>query len=179
MKRVLRLPLLTIAVTALAACGGRMAQCDPADVDTSGWREVTSRYRTFALTLPPAAREDSVFCMDSACGVIHVGRWNLRYDMGRMAGPGDSVPGVLGATDVRFCAVTLAGRPGHMMSGRMPASRGYPRGRDRVARAALPLGEEEGGLYFIADSLSERDAAEFAAAVRTLRLIPYTPPPTR
>ena len=173
---ILRLATTVALASALAACAlGRSPRaCDaPAAADTAGWHEFRPCAR-FALLLPASAHENPMQCMDSACGQVNVGSWTLHYDMGRMAGPGDSVHAPLGTADTHECALTIAGRPGHLMTGRN-AERGAP-GRDGAAIAALPVSADEGGLYLSADSLDDRGLAEFVAAVRSVRLIPLPRP---
>ncbi|MFQ5551343.1 MAG: hypothetical protein ACE5FJ_08920, partial [Gemmatimonadales bacterium] len=56
--------------------------CTDPGLDIHEWQEISSRFGIFSLTLPPAAVELDVQCIDSGCGRIDVGSWTLGYDMG-------------------------------------------------------------------------------------------------
>jgi hypothetical protein len=103
--------------------------------------------------------------------MIAVGGWMLGYDYGRMAGSGDSVPVHPGDRDVTRCAVQMGGRPGQLLTARREG--GW------TARAAVPLSRWNGGLYLFADSLSQEEARQFVAAVRsvTISAVLLTDPP--
>lgn len=160
-----RFPILAF-VSAMLGCTASgtsdtaSAHCGAEPADTSGWHVLTARYGVFSLLLPQTASEVPLQCFDSACGRIAVGHWTLGYDMGRMAGPGDSVRVYPGESNVKICEIEIAGRAGHLLTA--------DRSSGRAARAAVPLGGWEGGLYLSADSLSASEVREFVAAVRSV-----------
>lgn len=103
--------------------------------------------------------------------MIAVGGWRLRYDYGRMAGPGDSVRVHPGDRDVTRCAVEIGGRAGNLLTAR--------RAGGWSGRAGVPLSDWNGGLYLFADSLSDAEVREFVAAVRSVQIdsVLLTDPP--
>lgn len=93
MKRIRILASLLVLPSMAVACStplGPSLSCDVPDLDTSDWQSITSRYGVFSLLLPSGAVETDARCIDSACGIIDVGDWELEYDMGELAGPGNS-----------------------------------------------------------------------------------------
>ncbi|HKP76053.1 MAG TPA: hypothetical protein VJT67_10955 [Longimicrobiaceae bacterium] len=165
--------ILAAFTLALGACsaiglpGTSKWACGAEPADTAGWPEITSRYGFFALRLPPGAHEVPLQCIDSACGSIQAGRWELHYDGGRLAGSGTSVGANDDETDVRICRVNVNGRRGHLLTARRAGA--------WRARLGVPLGKDQGGLYLYAQDVTRQDVSEFLAAARSLRILNAAP----
>ena len=155
-----------------------VAPCPEPVTDTTGWRRLTVKRRSFTLLLPPDAREISVQCFDSACGEIKVGSWTLLYDSGPLAGRGDTVTVTPEDGEIpQYCSIVVSGLRAHLLTYRIPleAPRNYPQRAWRenagklVARVALQR-RPGSGLFLSTFASSPTDVAQFLMAVRTMEV---------
>ena len=175
------------AFIALVACSAPArpvpeAACGLAAVDTAGWHPLTSRHRTFAITLPSGAADVRLPCIDSPCGQITVGAMVISYDSGPMAGPGARLTQLTGTVIDHACRVRTAdGRSFRVGLGRYTSTAPMwgptvgppdtiPAGTV-VAQAALPVAEGAGGLYLYMRTPHPADQARFVSALRTVRVL--------
>lgn len=172
---------------ALAACGARAhtdrgPACELTAADTDGWKSITSRHGTFAISLPPQAEEVPLPCIDSPCGRITVQDMVISYDSGPLAGPGTELTQVAGTVIDRECRVATAeGRAFRVGLGRytelITTARPTVEAQDTIragaasVQAVMPLGEGRGGLYFFMHSPRPGDRATFVTALRSVRVL--------
>ena len=144
--------------------------CPAPQVSTAGWTEVRSRYGHFSMRLPPGAAEVPVQCIDSFCGLIQVGKWQLSYDSGAFAGSIDTHTTPPEAEAASACSEQISGRSVCIRTYRIsPVAQHIS--KDRLGKlagdAAVPYAMNL-NLGMVACSPSE--LREFLAAVRTLKV---------
>ncbi len=140
-----------------------VALCGLEPRETANWVQVTSRYRTFFLRLPPGAAETPIRCIDSPCGVIAVGKSQLIYDGGPMAGSGDSASVREGETVMRRCHLNVGAR-------RMDIAMVRAVSGEIDVRAALPASPTASSLYLNMQNTTPAEREVFFTALQTLRM---------
>ena len=143
--------------------------CPAPALSTDAWNEVRALGSPFTLKLPPTARDRGLTCIDSACGRIEVGRWELSYDGGTMAGGGHGFRPVPDSTQATSCVEEIDGRQVFVQSFRFPDV-GDSRWRGYFAAQATMLVTPDYPLNLSVISRSSTAIREFLTALRTLRV---------
>jgi hypothetical protein len=170
------LRFLVIAAS-LLGCRHRLDEslvpaCPAPAVSTDGWNEVRALGSPFTLKLPPGARDSGGgVCIDSACGRIEVGRWQLAYDGGAMAGGGHGFRPVPDSTQATNCVEAIDGRQVFVQTYRFPDV-GDSRWRGYFVAQATMLVTPDYPLNLAVISKSTTAIREFLTALRTLHVEP-------
>ncbi len=143
--------------------------CAPTSVDINGWRQLSTVPGRFTVLLPASAREPRLPCVDSSCGRVELGNWQLEYDRGVLAGPGNRARVPEAARDVRRCTMRLADRHASLVCFKTASSERSHDATKVGCEVALVVREQE-GLYIWMSSESVQAASEFLAAVPTLQV---------